>query len=724
LYSRAISVRFLRIKAKAAIKMQTVCIIGGGPSGLGALNEFHENGEGKFLVTCLEKQNGVGGLWHFDQRTGDDCSSYFSGQPVHGSMYLNLTSNGPKECLEYMDYSFAEHFGKQIGSFPPREVLFDYIRGKFAKVIPFVSCGCEVYSVVPVKGEGAHPRFEVAWTDANGAHNCRTFDYIVVATGHFSTPNVPNFEGLGEFKTKFGDASVIHATNFRDGRAYRGKNILTVGGSYSAEDIVSQCVKYDVANVTMCARSKDMSCFPWPANVACKKNLKRIDVTAQKVYYADGTSSEGLPDNIILCTGYVHSFPFLSSKIAIQPKANKLVLEQLYKGIFLEHCPRVMYLGMQDQWFTFSLFLGQATYMLQCIKQELTGNWNFPSLETMQAHTKKQWDKESKFETDEDCFGYQGEYLRYCFKNGACSDKIKEKVDHYTKHTVGLFAEWEHHKHEDIMGFRDYCHASHNTPTTKCPKRDITWMQEQDFGCMSDWLVYHDIAADWQTAAPTMTCTDLGINFDKKREPDFGWMGPVRLFEKTEISKIQELSATAKLYDADERSITDKFSISRGHQALIKFVEEANPEIRVTKIVREQMGLQTAFFKLHPNAVEWAHLLVQDVEASVPSGKEKWHLTDAPYVLVTNVSESVEQVMQLRRNDDGAALMTLLPGQSIFLNGSKVLHCGRSKTEKSGRSQMLVTAMAGQSDDSNAISFKASSKASQNYPTVPAEVQK
>jgi hypothetical protein len=383
-----------------------------------------------------------------------------------------------------------------------------------------------------------------------------------------------------------------------------------------------------------------------------------------------------------------------------------------------------MYLGMQDQWFTFSLFLGQATYMLQCIKQELTGNWNFPSLETMQAHTKKQWDKESKFETDEDCFGYQGEYLRYCFKNGACSDKIKEKVDHYTKHTVGLFADWEHHKHEDIMGFRDYCHASHNTPSTKCPKRDITWMQEQDFGCMSDWLVYHDIAADWQTAAPTMTCTDLGINFDKKREPDFGWMGPVRLFEKTEISKIQELSATAKLYDADERSITDKFSISRGHQALIKFVEEANPEIRVTKIVREQMGLQTAFFKLHPNAVEWAHLLVQDVEASVPSGKEKWHLTDAPYVLVTNVSESVEQVMQLRRNDDGAALMTLLPGQSIFLNGSKVLHCGRSKTEKSGRSQMLVTAMAGQSDDSNAISFKASSKASQNYPTVPAEVQK
>ncbi|WP_449579286.1 hypothetical protein [Paracoccus mutanolyticus] len=32
-------------------------------------------------------------------------------------------TNGPKEGLEFADYSFEEHFGKQIASYPPRAVM-------------------------------------------------------------------------------------------------------------------------------------------------------------------------------------------------------------------------------------------------------------------------------------------------------------------------------------------------------------------------------------------------------------------------------------------------------------------------------------------------------------------------------------------------------------------------------------------------------------------------
>ena len=52
------------------------------------------------------------------------------GESVHGSMYRHLWSNGPKEALEFPDYTFEDHFGKAIPSFPPREVLFDYLQGK------------------------------------------------------------------------------------------------------------------------------------------------------------------------------------------------------------------------------------------------------------------------------------------------------------------------------------------------------------------------------------------------------------------------------------------------------------------------------------------------------------------------------------------------------------------------------------------------------------------
>lgn len=49
-------------------------------------------------------------------------------------VYRHLWSNGPKECLEFADYFFEEHFGHAIPSFPPREVLFDYITGRVEKV--------------------------------------------------------------------------------------------------------------------------------------------------------------------------------------------------------------------------------------------------------------------------------------------------------------------------------------------------------------------------------------------------------------------------------------------------------------------------------------------------------------------------------------------------------------------------------------------------------------
>lgn len=45
-------------------------------------------------------------------------------------MYQGLWSNGPKEDLEYPDYTYDEHFGKAISSYPPREVLYDYLKGR------------------------------------------------------------------------------------------------------------------------------------------------------------------------------------------------------------------------------------------------------------------------------------------------------------------------------------------------------------------------------------------------------------------------------------------------------------------------------------------------------------------------------------------------------------------------------------------------------------------
>ena len=39
----------------------------------------------------------------------------------------------PKEIVEYPDYTFDEHFGKQIPSFFPRCVLEDFVKGRAEK---------------------------------------------------------------------------------------------------------------------------------------------------------------------------------------------------------------------------------------------------------------------------------------------------------------------------------------------------------------------------------------------------------------------------------------------------------------------------------------------------------------------------------------------------------------------------------------------------------------
>ena len=98
--------------------MDRIAIIGAGPSGMAQLRAF-QSAKAKGLqvpeIVCFEKQNDWGGLWNYTWRTGIDEH----GEPVHGSMYRYLWSNGPKEALEFADYTFDEHFKKPIASYPP-----------------------------------------------------------------------------------------------------------------------------------------------------------------------------------------------------------------------------------------------------------------------------------------------------------------------------------------------------------------------------------------------------------------------------------------------------------------------------------------------------------------------------------------------------------------------------------------------------------------------------
>ena len=51
-------------------------------------------------------------------------------------------------------------------------------------------------------------------------------DHVIVATGHFSVPNVPEYPGFETFNGR-----LLHAHDFRDAREFTGKDIMIMGTS-------------------------------------------------------------------------------------------------------------------------------------------------------------------------------------------------------------------------------------------------------------------------------------------------------------------------------------------------------------------------------------------------------------------------------------------------------------------------------------------------------------
>ena len=431
-----------------------VAIIGAGPSGMAQLRAFEsaqKKGHEIPEVVCFEKQENWGGLWNYTWRTGLD--EY--GEPVHASMYRYLWSNGPKEGLEFADYTFEEHFGKQIASYPPREVLFDYIEGRLKKadVRKWIRFKTVVKSV---SFDNELQQFHLTAKDQNNDKEYKEmFDNVVVASGHFSTPNMPYFEGFDTFNGR-----ILHAHDFRDAMEFKGKDILIIGTSYSAEDIGSQCWKYGCKSVTVSHRSAAMG-FKWPDNWEELPLLQKVE--GNTATFKDGNKRD--VDAIILCTGYLHHFPFLSEDLCLKTP-NILYPDNLYLGILWQHNPKLMYLGMQDQWYTFNMFDAQAWYSRDIIM----GKIQIPDKEARAIDNKRRRELEDAISDDYKAIEYQGNYIKDLIE---LTDYPNFDIEASNK----AFFEWKKNKKKDIMGFRDQTHRSVMTGTM-APLHHTSWVKE------------------------------------------------------------------------------------------------------------------------------------------------------------------------------------------------------------------------------------------------------
>ena len=437
--------------------MTRVAVIGAGPCGLSQLHAFASDpgagGPSAPEIVCYEKQSDWGGLWNYDWRTGLDEH----GEPCHASMYRYLWSNGPKECLEFADYSFEEHFGKPIASFPPREVLYDYIVGRAARS-GFRDQIRFSHAVRRVSRSAGGGGFTVTAHDqADDADTSEDFDYVVVSTGHFSIPNMPHYPGYETF-----GGTLLHAHDFRDAVQFADRNVLVIGSSYSAEDIASQLWKYGARSVVCASRSGPMG-FDWPDGIIEKPILTHVE--GRTVHFADGSTAE--VDALVSCTGYLHHFPFMDDELRLVT-ANRLATSMLYRGVVFQPENRILYLGMQDQWYTFNMFDAQAWYA----RDVILGRIDLPDAAEQARWIEAAQAEEDALADDYACIDFQGAYTQ---------DLVDQTdyPDFNTPLVNRMFYDWKKHKKQSIIGYRDHGHTSPLTGTV-APVHHTSWEDALD----------------------------------------------------------------------------------------------------------------------------------------------------------------------------------------------------------------------------------------------------
>ncbi len=432
-----------------------VAIIGAGPSGMAQLRAFEAaQAQGAEVpeIVCFEKQSDWGGQWNYTWMTGCDAH----GEPVHSSMYRNLWSNGPKEALEFADYTFDEHFGRPISSYPPRPVLWDYINGRLAN--SEVRRHVRFNTVVRWIDRASDDTFLVVSEDLVQRRTTReVFDHVIVASGHFWSPNLPTIDGLESFP-----GQVLHAHDFRGAESYDGLKVLLVGSSYSAEDIGSQAYKMGAALVTGTYRTSPMG-YDWPDGFDERPLVQRF--VGSTAHFADGTTDTY--DVIILCTGYLHKYPYLPSELSLSGP-NCVWPQGLYKGVVWQDDPGLFYIGAQDQWFTFNMFDLQAWY----VRDVIMGRITLPDNAERQAEIDMWVARADALTSAEEEIRFQGSHLR----------DLMGRTDYPEFDVVAvedIFVEWKDHKSADIMGYRDQSYRSVMTGTMAV-QHHTPWLTELD----------------------------------------------------------------------------------------------------------------------------------------------------------------------------------------------------------------------------------------------------
>jgi hypothetical protein len=223
-----------------AAAKNSVCIVGAGPAGLVAAKTLLRTG--RFDVTVYEKADRLGGIWALDESS---VGNYLSPQ---------TPTNLSKFTVGFSDLSWdsvglnTDERSSGAPMFPKAWQVNAYLEAYRKRFIPdgVIKYGREVINTTRrmMLAKGAKEHCMVTTKDQNGAEDVQKFDYLVVASGFFTTPRP-----LQQTVSAAGDnltIQAIHSSRFRSledlfpgSTPAAEKTVLIIGGGNSSGEVAA-----------------------------------------------------------------------------------------------------------------------------------------------------------------------------------------------------------------------------------------------------------------------------------------------------------------------------------------------------------------------------------------------------------------------------------------------------------------------------------------------------
>jgi dimethylaniline monooxygenase (N-oxide forming) len=263
--------------------MRTVAIVGAGPGGLVAARYLKKE---RFEPVVFEQGGKIGGQWTGDAR--------------YSGIWPSMRTNTSRVLTAFSDLQH-EPF---TNVYPTNQVIRAYLQ-RYAEgfnLIPHIRLNTTVQEI---REEPDGPGWAIRFQTQDGETQTATFSNVIVASGRYNKPMIPDVPGLSSFT---GAGGVTHTFNYKEPERYRSQRVLVVGCSISALEIASNLALLGAARVVSTNRRQRYVLHKLLAGVpADHLAFTRFSALAEE-YLPPVVVAQGLKDFVTRTSGSPEQF--------------------------------------------------------------------------------------------------------------------------------------------------------------------------------------------------------------------------------------------------------------------------------------------------------------------------------------------------------------------------------------------------------------------------------